>query len=311
MRRERGNRVAYMIGVDIGGTKRRAGIVSEAGQVLGTVQLETPAGAGSDAVLTTCCEAVRRLQASEPGAVAGVGVASAGRIDRRGVVAFSTATFRGWQGADLHRSITERIGLPVTVENDANAAAVAEAWIGAAADCESVALITLGTGVGGGLVEHGRLVHGKSGGAAEIGHLLYRAGERRCPCGYAGCFEPYLSVRALADEYARVAGGAANGKAVFSAYRAGNSDARGLVAGWMRTLASLVFSVQNAYDPECIVIGGGVIESAAAWWADFHAGLAELPISVRVRPAALRADAAVVGAARLAWLESNTREGSG
>lgn len=300
-----------MIGVDIGGTKTRAGIVSETGQVSRTVQLETPAGTGSDAVLVTCCEAVRHLQASAPGAVAGLGVASAGRIDSRGMVAFSTDTFRGWQGADLRGTISERTGLPVTVENDASAAAFGEAWIGAAAGCESMALITLGTGVGGGLVEHGRLIRGRSGGAAEIGHLLYRAGERRCSCGYAGCFEPYLSVRALADEYARTTGGPANGRALFSDYRAEKAAARQLVGDWMRTLASLVFSVQNAYDPECIVIGGGVIESAAAWWADFHAGLAELPIPVSVRPAALRADAAVVGIARLAWLMGGTREGSG
>ncbi len=303
--------MTYIIGVDIGGTKTRAGIVSQAGKVARSVQLETPAGAGPDAVLTTCCEAVRSLRTSAPGAVVGVGVASAGRIDHSGVVAFSTATFHDWQGVDLRRTVAGRTGLPVTVENDANAAAFGEAWIGAGAGCGSVALITLGTGVGGGLVERGRLIHGQSGGAAEIGHLLYRAGGRRCPCGYAGCFEPYLSVRALADEYARIAGGAADGKVVFAAYRAGNATARDLVGDWMRTLASLVFSVQNAYDPECIVIGGGVIESAADWWADFHAGLADLPVSVSVRPAALRADAAVVGVARLAWLPGDTREGSG
>lgn len=301
--------MAYMIGVDIGGTKTRAGIVSATGRVIRAVQLETPAGIGADAVLTTCCEAVAHLQALAEDAVQGVGVASAGRIDRRGVVSFSTATFRGWQGTDLRTTIAARTGLPVTVENDANAAAVGEAWIGAAADCASTLLITLGTGVGGGFVEHGRVVHGASGGAAEVGHLLYRAGERPCPCGCAGCFEPYLSVRALADEYSRITGRVASGPALFSARRSGDAAASALVADWMRALASLAFSVQNAYDPECIVIGGGVVESAALWWGDFVAELAQLPISVRVRPAALRSDAAVVGAARLAWLDINTKEG--
>ncbi len=302
--------MTHVIGVDIGGTKTRAGIVSETGQVIRAEQMATPATVGPDAVIQTCCEVVERLRASFEGAIRGVGVASAGRIDREGVVSFSTATFRDWKGTDLRTRIALRTGLSVVVENDANAAAVGEAWVGAAADCTPALFVALGTGVGGGLIERGRVVHGASGGAAEIGHLLYRAGERPCPCGHAGCFEPYLSVRNLADDYSRAVGRAVSGSEVFTR-RFGNAAADTLVENWLRALASLVFSVHNAYDPGCVVIGGGVIESVGSWWNDFLAELAQLPVSVRVRPARLGSDAAVVGAARLAWLDIIAKEGRG
>ena len=299
----------YAIGVDIGGTTIKAGVITSQDQVLVTVRRQTPGRDGPAAVLRTCLDAIDAVRQSVSVDIGGIGVASAGRIDGSGVVAFSTDTFRDWAGTPLRQLLETATGLPVAVENDANAAAFAEAMVGAGAGFASTFFVALGTGVGGGWVDRGRIAHGANGGAGEIGHLLYRAGERPCTCGYAGCFEPYVSVRALAQGYSLRQNRSCDGRAVLTAFAEGEPAAAALVREWVKALAALVYSVQNAYDPHCIVIGGGVIDDADMWWSNLLGELQSLPLSTTVLPAQLKSQAAMVGAARLLWRTSETKQG--
>ncbi|MHB1628888.1 MAG: ROK family protein [Bacilli bacterium] len=293
--------MSYAVGVDIGGTKINAGVVSEHGEVLVTVQKHTPVDGGAAAILHSCLQAVEEVRNSVNVDLAGLGIATAGRIDENGVVTFSTKTLGDWAGTPVREWMQRETGLRTVVENDANAAALAEALVGASLGYASTFLIALGTGVGGGWVDGGRVVHGASGGAGEIGHILYVRSGRSCPCGYQGCFEPYVSVRALALEYSARMGRPCDGRDVMAAFSRGEAGASDVVRNWLIGISALIFSVQNAYDPHCIVIGGGIVDDSGIWWHVLQDEVMRLPLHALILPAQLKSQAAMIGAARLVW----------
>ena len=181
------------IGVDVGGTKIAAGVVDQQGTVLDRVRVHTPA-VTEEAVDEGIVDAV--LDLVERHAVIGVGVAAAGFVDaRRSAVRF--APNLPWRDHPLRDLLTARIGLPVVIENDANAAAWGEFRFGAGADTQDMILVTVGTGIGGGIVLDGRLLRGAWGVAAEIGHIQMVPNGRPCGCGNRGCWEQYASGTAL------------------------------------------------------------------------------------------------------------------
>ena len=184
------------IGVDIGGTKIAAGVVDESGRVLLTSRRETPAGdtaATEDAI----AGAITDLRGSYE--VEAVGLGAAGFVDAdRSIVVF--APNLAWRDEPLRDAIQRRTGLPAVVENDANAAAWAEATFGAGAGESHLVVVTVGTGIGGGIILDGRLLRGRFGIGAEIGHLTMVPEGRSCGCGNHGCWEQYASGRALVRE---------------------------------------------------------------------------------------------------------------
>ncbi|HET7900659.1 MAG TPA: ROK family glucokinase [Candidatus Nanopelagicales bacterium] len=263
------------IGVDVGGTKILAAVVDERGTVLARQQRPTPRqdapGAG-EAAIREIAALVASLAAVHE--VRGVGIGVAGRVDpdRRRVL---TAANIGWQGQDVAHAVEAATGLDTVVENDANAAAWGEFRFGAAAGFEDVVMITVGTGIGGGLVLGGALRRGFRGGAGEVGHMTFEVDGRPCGCGRHGCWEQYASGRALVREAVAlgllasedpprpVASGddAVLGRDVLSAAEGGNAaalaafDRVGIALG--RGLADLA----EALDPQAFVIGGGVSEA--------------------------------------------------
>jgi glucokinase len=263
------------IGVDIGGTKVLAGVVDEDGQVLSEVRRLTP---GNDVTRTEdlICEVVAEL-AGRHDAVA-VGIGAAGWIGTdHATVLFSPHL--AWRNEPLRDALAERIGLPVVVENDANAAAWAEYRYGAARDQRVVCCVTLGTGIGGGLVVSGILFRGAHGVAAEYGHMCVVPGGRRCACGNRGFWEMYASGRALARdarELAEVsplaayrilelAGGAPTGitgEHVTAAAREGDPAAREIFTEMGRWLGRGIANLAAVLDPNVVVIGGGVVDAA-------------------------------------------------
>lgn len=266
------------IGIDIGGTKIAAGVVTADGEVLATTRRATTRH-NYQACLESMAEAVAELVAGADADThiesAGVGVA--GLVDRdRSTVNF--AAILDWQHVNLGSDLARLTGLPVVVENDANAAAWGEYRFGAAADAESVVVVALGSGVGGGIIVNGRLWRGAHGLAAEIGHLRVVPDGRRCGCGQRGCWEPYGSGSALvreAQEMAAVApstamhilslaGGQATditGQHVTEAARQGDptsQEAFATIGTWLgKELAELAAVI----DPEVFVIAGGVSEA--------------------------------------------------
>lgn len=325
----------WAIGLDIGGTKVRAAAVDDFGRVSFVTQLPTLASVGPDAVLEQCAQVIARVQeqvaeqtvSSEPSvqsthavmgapdpfrldACVGVGVASAGRIDpHTGTVLYSTDTFYNWHNTNIAQRISERVRLPVRVDNDVNAALLGEAWVGSARDCKRCAFIALGTGVGGALLEDGHLAHGATCSAGEFGHMLFQPGGMLCSCGARGCYEAYLAGPALAAQYETRCGREVgtrplDARDVLAACELGETRAQQVVSEWIRCLAALLYSLQNGFDPQRIVIGGGIVDSARLWWPKLEQALCDYPIAIRPVPARAGNYAALIGAARLLFEEN-------
>lgn len=307
----------WAIGVDIGGTKIRAGAVSDAGLLAHVHELPTRAAEGPEAVLLQCEQVLHKVLSDvsrdtwPKDALCGVGVASAGRIDPvTGTVIFSTATFRDWAGTRIAPVLHERLSLPVFADNDVNAALLGEAWVGAAKGLARAAFVALGTGVGGALLEAGCVAQGATCSAGEFGHMLYMPDGHLCTCGARGCYEAYLAGPALTQSYLRASGQDLPSPAVMAAYRMGISTAITVVQAWVHALASLLYSIQNGFDPTCIVLGGGLIDSEQVWWQALQSALQQYPLAVCARPAVTASHAALYGAAKLAmnrYQEGDTR----
>ncbi|MEU7783480.1 MULTISPECIES: ROK family protein [unclassified Amycolatopsis] len=310
--------------MDVGGTSVRAGVVDERGSLLDTARVGTPSeeGALEDAIAGVVEDLRNRHE------VAGVGLAVAGFVarDRRSVM---FAPHLAWRGAPVADRIEKRVGLPVLLEHDVNAAMVGEHRFGAARGAHVAALVALGTGIGAGLLLDGKLFRGAYGVAPELGHLTVVRGGRPCPCGKYGCWERYCSGTALAatavELLARhpgrstvlaqqVAGdpGSVTGRRVAGAARDGDPIAQLAMAELAKWLGEGLALVADVFDPEIIVIGGGVSESAPLFldearehYAGAITGARHRPLA-RIRTAHLGDDTAIVGAAALALEAAKT-----
>lgn len=264
----------HTIGIDIGGTKIAAGVVSEDGEILAMVRRETPA-TDPEAIEDAAADAVAELAAEHE--VQAIGVAAAGFVDAaRAAIVF--APNLAWRDEPMKADLEARIDLPVVVENDANAAAWGEFRYGAGRDVHDMVLITVGTGLGGGIVMNGSLQRGHAGFAAELGHVRVVPEGHRCGCGNRGCWEQYASGRALVREarelastdspmaarLLELAGGKAKrieGPHVTQAAEEGDPAAVELLADLGRWLGEGIASVVAALDPAMVAIGGGVSEA--------------------------------------------------
>lgn len=306
------------IGVDVGGTKIAAGLVDELGHIVARQRRESPA-LDSDAIEDTIAELVTDL--SRDRIIVGVGVAAAGFIDaQRSTVLF--APNLAWRGEPLKAELERRTGQHVVVENDANAAAWGEFRFGGGADVEDMLMVTVGTGVGGGIVMHGVLQRGASGIAAEIGHMRVVPNGRFCPCGNYGCWEQYASGSALVRNAREVAaadvcgapllaraGGkieAITGPMITEAARAGDEFALDRLADLGRWLGEGIASLAAVLDPAVVVIGGGVSAADELLLGPIRkhykaniTGRGHRPL-LEVRAAELGNDAGIIGAADLA-----------
>ena len=310
------------IGVDIGGTKVAAGVVDPAGAVLSRTLHRTPSHQPSavEDVIAACVDELRREHD-----VRAVGIGAAGFIDHdTGTVLL--APNLAWRAEPLRDAVTARIGLPVVVDNDANAAAWAEYRFGAGRGETHLAVVTVGTGIGGGMVVDGRLQRGRFGIAAEFGHMQVSQSGRRCGCGQHGCWEQYCSGRALLHEAREIAdvqpgygarllelgGGRPEGieaREVTAAAREGDPAALDCfeeIGAWLgQGLADLA----AVLDPGAFVIGGGVADAGELLLAPARRVFAERLTGTTGRPnaqirlAQLGNDAGMVGAADLARLE--------
>jgi glucokinase len=303
------------IGLDIGGTKIVAAVVDHGGRILTQRLVDTPDD--GERRLAAVIALVRELREEHGLTHTTVGVGAAGLVDLDGVMRF--APNLDWRDYPLRSVLAEELGLPVQVENDANAAAWAEYVVGAGHDASIGALmLTVGTGVGGGLVMDGKLVRGAHGLAAEVGHIIVSDGGAQCPCGNRGCLEAYASGTAIgrSAREAVAAGTLAEGSSLYgvealtgaevgAAASAGDASACALLADAGRWLGVGIATLVNALDPEIVIIGGGVAQAGTllldpATVAYHERVIArahrELPPVVRAR---LGDDAGVIGAALL------------
>lgn len=307
------------IGVDVGGTKVAAGVVDKTGAILARTRSETPSASPSDVedVIAECVAELRKDHEVEA-----VGIGAAGFIDaERSRVLF--APNLSWRDEPLRDAVAERVGLPVVVENDANAAAWAEHRFGAGQGESHLVAVTVGTGIGGGIVVDGRLHRGRFGIGAEFGHMQMVAGGRRCGCGQSGCWEQYCSGRALLREAREIAdvrrgfgdrllelgGGRPEGieaREVTAAAREGDAAALECFEEIGHWLGQGLADLAAVLDPGVFVVGGGVADAgelllapARRTFAARLTGTGARP-QAEIRQAALGNDAGLVGAADLA-----------
>ena len=307
------------IGVDIGGTKINGGVVDEQGRVLARTRRPTP-GKDPGHVEDTIAAVVADLRVEHE--VTAVGLGAAGFIDSdRARVMFAPNLV--WRDEPLRDEVSERVGLPVVVENDANAAAWAEHRFGAGRDAADLVVVTVGTGIGGGIVLDGQLYRGRFGVGAEFGHMQVEKDGRRCGCGQKGCWEQYCSGRALLHEAREIAdvqpflgarllelgGGEPEGieaPEVTLAAREGDPAALACFAEVGYWLGQGLADLAAVLDPAVFIVGGGVadagdllLEPARRVFAERLTGTGFRPLA-DVRRALLGNDAGMVGAADLA-----------
>lgn len=188
----------FAIGVDLGGTNLRIAAVDESGKILDRITTSTAVGGSRDGVIDDMCQAVRAVQSRLASSkLLGIGIGVPGIIDLHTGMLRQSPNLPGWENYPVQQEIERRLGTKVFLENDANAAALGEQWLGAAAGFESSCMITMGTGVGGGLVFDGKIFHGMLGMAGEIGHVNVEPEGAPCGCGSRGCLEQYASATAI------------------------------------------------------------------------------------------------------------------
>lgn len=265
----------YCFGADIGGTTVKLGLFDTEGNILDKWEIKTHTENEGSAILPDTAAAIlakmeeRKLNPEE---VAGIGVGVPGPVSIDGIVPH-TANL-GWGYKEVTKELSERTGLPCKVGNDANVAALGEMWMGGAKGHKDVLLLTLGTGVGGGIIVDGKILTGAHGAGGEIGHIHVEDQiEEHCGCGNQGCLEQFASATGIArlaraalaesEEPSILREGEVTAKAVFDALKEGDELAKRVVERFGRYLGTAISVMAGILDPEVIVIGGGV--SKAGW----------------------------------------------
>ena len=252
----------HVVGIDLGGTSIKSGVVSTAdGRVLFPSATPTPAASGREGLLSALVRIARARLDDAAGSglrPAAVGIATAGWVDpRSGRVIYATDNLPGWTGTEIGRDVGKALGLPVTVENDGNAQALAERVFGMGREVDNFVCMTLGTGVGGGCYVNGELNYGAHFLANGIGHMVIEPNGRACNCGKRGCFEAYTSAKALLE----YGGGAwSSAEDLIGSTNLGDEVARQALethAGWVSAGCD---TIHNLLDPELIVLAGGLVQ---------------------------------------------------
>lgn len=306
-----------LLGIDLGGTDCKYGLVDETGKVLKKAKHPTEAHLGPEMAMSRVAAHAREMMRGEQVFAAGMGIP--GPMSSRLGVVFEAPNLPGWLDVPVRDMLSAELGMPVTVHNDANAAAYGEFWSGAGRDTSTMVMFTLGTGVGGGIILDGRLYTGPDDTAGEIGHMSIDSAGRQCNCGSRGCVEAYASATAI-DRIVRegIAAGAKTtvrlpddpaatlgAKAVADAANAGDAFALGVWDGVGVALGVATANIVNIFNPDMVVFGGAMAGAGDLLFGPIRRLVRERAFDkpagrARIEPAGLGADAGIVGAAGLA-----------
>ncbi|MGN1110465.1 MAG: ROK family protein [Oscillospiraceae bacterium] len=265
----------YNIGIDLGGTNIKVGLVDENYNIVAKASVKTNLPRPADEICGSIVEAVWTVLNEAKvtiGEVNSIGIGTPGVANREsGVVLYSCNL--GFKNTDLRALIKKRLDKPIYVENDANAAAFGEVLAGAGKGCKDVVVVTLGTGVGGGIIIDGKIYTGFNYCGAELGHTVIEFNGRQCSCGRKGCFEAYSSATALINmtkesmeahkdsKMWEIAGGSidnVDGKTAFDGMRANDEAAKGVIKMYIDYLGCGLTNIVNTFQPEMLLIGGGI-----------------------------------------------------
>jgi glucokinase len=316
--------VRFVLGIDIGGTNLVVGSVAEDGSVLHALASEpTQAEAGEadvlDRLIALATRAIDQTRREIPGAeIMGIGVGAPGPLDTKSGIVLLTPNL-GWVNLPLRRIIHDRLGLPAALDNDANCAVLGEWWMGAARGTRNAIGITIGTGIGGGLIIDGKLFHGASDCAGEIGHTTIDTEGRRCKCGNYGCLEAYASgpniaLRAIEEMEAgaesrlpQYVGGdleQITAQTVYQAAHDGDHLALEVVNDTAKFLGAGIANLVNIFNPEAVVVCGGVTLAGDHLFVPLRREVARRAFKpavavCRIVPCELSGTAGVYGAAKV------------
>ncbi|OGW46321.1 MAG: hypothetical protein A2Y66_07420 [Nitrospirae bacterium RBG_13_41_22] len=299
----------YAISIDLGGTNLRVALVSREGEIIRKVKEPT-----SEDILDAIFKAAGSFFSDE---IVGIGIGVAGLIDRKSGRVLVSPNLHSIEEIDLVNEIRGRFGIPVFIENDANAAAFGEMWVGAGKSFSNFILFTLGTGIGGGIIYNRKLLNV----SAEIGHMSIDADGEKCPCGNSGCLESYASVRAILSKAFSIlekdresllresCGGNFYKLTTEDIYKAalnGDSLARELLRNAGRYLGIGIANIINMMSPEAIILAGGLIGAWNIYVQEAikeasRRALKQLFDRVEIIPSSLRDDAGIIGAAGLVF----------
>ncbi len=319
-----GDNKTLLIGVDLGGTNMRVGMVTSDGRMVHRLILPTRVTLGLDKVVERIIKAIQEVinQTIVPGnQIKGIGIGSPGTIDIQSGIIISSPNFPKWKQVPLKHMIEEKLSIPTFMDNDANAFAFGEKWVGAGKEVQSLVCLTLGTGVGGGIILNGRIWHGADGMAAEIGHMTVLPDGLKCNCGNYGCLESYASASSIVR---RVCNAIQSGKLtmvldyakgnlenitsdlVYQAALKGDELAIHIMNETATFLGIGIANLINLLNPEMIVVGGGLTN---AWDIIYPVtlkevqkrALSEMAKRVKIVRASLGDNSGIIGAAGIAY----------
>jgi glucokinase len=318
-------RPPFYLGIDLGGTNIKSGVVDDLGRPLSSVHIQTEAELGPEVGLDHLAEVGRHaVEASGLSwdDINSVGLGSPGTMDIQRGLLLDPPNLPGWVNLPIRDRLAERLKKPTVLQNDANAAAFGEYWVGAGRDMESVVLFTLGTGIGCGIIDHGRIIEGRHSHAAECGHIIIQMENARlCSCGQYGHLEAYASatslvkraVEALEEEESPPLREALEGRrltsqAISEAAQAGDVLAGRLMHETARYLAVGAVSLMHTIDPDVVLFSGGMIAAGPSFLETIRREIKAMAFPIpaartRVEYAALGGEAGFIGAAGCARMK--------
>ncbi|MBQ9951171.1 MAG: ROK family protein [Clostridia bacterium] len=294
-----------ILSIDIGGTAVKMGMVDRGGEIHARHEASVSYDGYKTPILTTVVREAKAFAEKCAAEIEGIGVSATGQVDdRTGVVIGTNGKIPGYEGSKIKDELEKEFGVPAWVLNDANAAALGESFTGGAQGVKNVVMITLGTGVGGGIIIDGKVFGGMRGIAGEMGHFtLYQNGVP-CPCGKRGCFESYASTTALV-RLAQQETGEENldGRAVFARAESGDAVMQRVLARWIDDIAAGVGGLVHIFNPEMVLIGGGVSAQEELLIEPLRRRVLETVMprfaeGLRIERAKLSNDAGLIGAAK-------------
>lgn len=312
-------RPPFYLGIDLGGTNIKSGVVEDTGRPLSSVSIETQAELGPDVGIENLARA-GRLAVQESGLdwdqIAAVGLGSPGTMDLSRGMLLEPPNLPGWNQLPIRDLLAAKLEKPTILQNDANAAAFGEYWAGAGRNTRSLVMFTLGTGIGCGIVEDGRIIEGRHSHGAECGHIIIQMdGGRQCSCGAYGHLEAYASATALVKRAAEALEddrssvlfdaldrGTLTSRAISEAADRGDALARRLMRETARYCAVGAVSLLHTIDPDIILFGGGMIAAGQGFLEDIRADIRSMAFPIpaakaRIQYAELGGDAGFIGAA--------------
>jgi|SRR5690625_1504902 len=299
----------YSIGIDIGGTKVAIAIVDQKANIKSENIIPTDVSISPEKMIEIICNEMKDLIKKsniDQTDIIGIGIGAPGPLDSRNGMITCPPNLTGWIDVPIQQIVEKAFPFPVTLENDANAAALAEKWVGAAQKNDNFVYMTVSTGIGSGIMIEGELLRGLKGNAGDIGHTVIDPSFNQCACGQKGCLEAIASGTAIAKYGSQIMGKKLSTKEVFDLYLEGNEKIIEHIDYVLEILGMACVNIINTFDPEKIVIGGGVSKVGDLLFHPIRNYVSKYALNptgrqTEIVPATLDQSSGVVGAAALCF----------